>query len=293
MDSKANYAHAEVKQHCQRGLSLIELMIAMTLGVILLSGIIQVFLSSKQSYGLVMGQSQVLDNGRLAQHFIADAIRKSGYWSDGWNRRYGSDIGLSSGGYAGVFDASQYLWGRDNDATDASVVDGSDQLFLRYNGDDDDSVANCIGQSIVASQLAIERYYLRAPGAGEGEASLVCETIVLNIDQASGDIVGSATSVLRTQPLISGIESMQFLFGERDGAGLRRQYRTASDVVDWRLVEDVRVAMLVASAEGAKTAASSEDYQLLDQTITSANDRRVRRVFSQVIASRNPNLGAY
>lgn len=53
----------------QRGLSLVELMIAMALGLILTLGVIRIFISSKQTYTVVTSQSQAQENARVARHF--------------------------------------------------------------------------------------------------------------------------------------------------------------------------------------------------------------------------------
>lgn len=63
----------------QRGLSLIELMISITLGLILLTGVMQVFLSSKNVYTSQQALSRVQETGRLAIDFMARDIRMAGY----------------------------------------------------------------------------------------------------------------------------------------------------------------------------------------------------------------------
>lgn len=63
----------------QTGLSLVELMIAMMLGLILVGGVIKVYLSSKQSNRLVNGISQVQERGRIATYFINNSARMTGY----------------------------------------------------------------------------------------------------------------------------------------------------------------------------------------------------------------------
>lgn len=63
----------------QRGLSLIELMIAILLGMILLLGVVQLFLSSKNTYTTQQGLSRVQETGRLAMQFIARDTRMAGY----------------------------------------------------------------------------------------------------------------------------------------------------------------------------------------------------------------------
>ncbi len=63
----------------QRGFTLIELMIAMLIGVFLMSGVIQIFLSAKQAYRLQENLSRLQENGRLAINLIAKDIRMAGY----------------------------------------------------------------------------------------------------------------------------------------------------------------------------------------------------------------------
>ncbi len=65
--------------HSQRGLSLIELMISMTLGIILSFGAIQIYLSSKQTYNTQDSLSRMQENARFALDLIVRDIRGAGY----------------------------------------------------------------------------------------------------------------------------------------------------------------------------------------------------------------------
>jgi len=111
----------------QQGISLIELMIAMTLGLFLIGGVIQIFLSTQQSYRLQSGLSRMQENGRFAMEFLARDIRKGDYWGcvqsiDIENKLNPSpDFDLFTSGIAG----------QDNDTTDANIVDGTDSITLR------------------------------------------------------------------------------------------------------------------------------------------------------------------
>lgn len=63
----------------QYGLSLVELMIATTLGLILLTGVIQVFLSSKKVFSTQQAVSRIQETGRMAIDFLSRDIRMAGY----------------------------------------------------------------------------------------------------------------------------------------------------------------------------------------------------------------------
>lgn len=63
----------------QAGLSLIELMIAMALSLLLMLGVLQIFLSSKQTYTTNSALSRVQESGRFAMDFIGYDLRNAGY----------------------------------------------------------------------------------------------------------------------------------------------------------------------------------------------------------------------
>lgn len=63
----------------QRGLSLVELMVAMALSLLLMLGVIQIFLSSKQTYSTNSALSRVQESGRFAMEFLTQDIRNTGY----------------------------------------------------------------------------------------------------------------------------------------------------------------------------------------------------------------------
>jgi type IV pilus assembly protein PilW len=63
----------------QKGLSLVELMIAIMLGLILLTGVMQVFLSSKNVYSSQQALSRIQETGRMAMEFISRDIRMAGF----------------------------------------------------------------------------------------------------------------------------------------------------------------------------------------------------------------------
>lgn len=68
-----------VSPGAQRGMTLVEIMVAITISLILLAGIIQVFLASKTTYRMQDGLSRVQENGRYAMHFIGQRAREAGF----------------------------------------------------------------------------------------------------------------------------------------------------------------------------------------------------------------------
>jgi len=62
----------------QRGFTLLELMIAISLSLLLTGIVIQSFLSNKETYRLTEGVSRVQENIRFGSHFISTDIRQAG-----------------------------------------------------------------------------------------------------------------------------------------------------------------------------------------------------------------------
>src|SRR3569833_1609038 len=64
----------------QQGLTLVELMVAITLGLIVTAGIIQVFVGSKKTYSVEESLSRLQESGRLALEFLSNELRMKRYW---------------------------------------------------------------------------------------------------------------------------------------------------------------------------------------------------------------------
>jgi type IV pilus assembly protein PilW len=62
-----------------RGFSLIELMVAMTIGLILTIGVIQIFSASRSTYQLDEGLARAQENGRFAIEFMSREIRHAAH----------------------------------------------------------------------------------------------------------------------------------------------------------------------------------------------------------------------
>lgn len=63
----------------QSGLSLVELMVAIVLGLLLIGGVLQIFLSSNKTYKTNLALSEVQEAGRFAMEFLTFDIRNASY----------------------------------------------------------------------------------------------------------------------------------------------------------------------------------------------------------------------
>ena len=71
-----------LRQHMMRirGFSLVELMVALTIGLIILSSVSMLFVSSKKTYTTQDRLARLQENARFAMHFIIKDLRVAGYY---------------------------------------------------------------------------------------------------------------------------------------------------------------------------------------------------------------------
>ncbi len=63
----------------QRGLTLVEILVAIGISAILLTGVLQIFVSSKQSYRVLEETARLQESGRFAVSFMTEDLRMAGY----------------------------------------------------------------------------------------------------------------------------------------------------------------------------------------------------------------------
>src|SRR5712671_2163215 len=77
---KAHYAIIAARP--ARGFSLIELMTAITIGMLLLMGLATIFVNSSQSYRELKKTSEQIENGRYAIELLTQDIRHAGFFGE-------------------------------------------------------------------------------------------------------------------------------------------------------------------------------------------------------------------
>ncbi len=61
------------------GFSLVELLLALVLGLVVVTGIVQLFVGNSQTYSVLNGQARMQESARFALDFISRAARSAGY----------------------------------------------------------------------------------------------------------------------------------------------------------------------------------------------------------------------
>lgn len=68
-----------IKQHKQQGMTLIEIMISLLIGVFLIGGVLQIFINTRQTYRMQENLSGMQENGRFALSFFSNDMRMADF----------------------------------------------------------------------------------------------------------------------------------------------------------------------------------------------------------------------
>ncbi|MDN3517457.1 PilW family protein [Aquisalimonas lutea] len=121
----------------QSGFSLVEIMVGITISLILLAGVLQIFNSSRQSYRVQEASSRIQENGRFAMAFLARDLRMAGYAGCMQDAPVDSTLNNSSStlwdfdvGIEGFDDVGASLPSRLN-VVDTDIEEGTDVVIIR------------------------------------------------------------------------------------------------------------------------------------------------------------------
>ena len=238
----------------QQGVTLVELMVSMLVGVVLLSGVVAVYLGSKQSYGARGGMSILQENGRIALKRLQRGVLPAGY-----PKNSGIEPIISRAGQ--VTNASKITVSADKAGGDHLTV-----AFIPFGGA---NTQDCLGQSGTVNGMIVNNYYVK-------NGQLMCR--------------GSGNP--KAQPIAGAVDDMQVLYGlDTDNDGFANQYQNAGKVGSWPDVVSIQIALLINSVDNFKDVApgagNEDQFNLLGQIYTAPNDRLARRVFTTTIPLRN------
>ncbi len=123
---------AAIAERKQAGLSLIELMIGLVLGVILIAGAISIYLASKRSYVEVEQVAALSENARFAKLIMEDSLRHAGFFGEISVAMVERDPNLTPvtddcTGLASAHNLSQFVFAAHSD--DATVKDCIEDAF--------------------------------------------------------------------------------------------------------------------------------------------------------------------
>ena len=271
----------------QRGLTLIELMVALVISLLILAGLFTVYQSNQRGQQLNDGLTRIQENGRFAIDFLGRDIRLAAY-----------------------------------PANNSAV-----RTFLFKNSLDNVAVDNALYPSLYPSDVLALRHGTAGlttadcSGATPGNVDPAITSQGINATTLDVYSVGPTTRTNnRGNPifalfcngneLVEGIENMQVLYGV-DTTPTRvftptnqvvpNQYFISSAVPDldgdgnpdWFRVVSLRIALLASSVDERASAASGRSFNLLGTTLgpydgsSRPADQKMRRVYTTTVLIRN------
>ncbi|WP_297797923.1 PilW family protein [uncultured Marinobacter sp.] len=163
----------------QQGFTLVELMVSMTLGLILTAGLVQIFVSNKQSFVMSQALSNVQESGREGAMILAREIRNADYWGC-ISTATSVQNNLNSEKASDLLDFSRGLEIFPDADSNNAIVDGSHVLFFRGI-----SGAPEVGVEKVPAADASSLHVTDASPFSKGDILLVTDCEHANIFQAT------------------------------------------------------------------------------------------------------------
>lgn len=289
----------------QRGMTLIELMVAMVLGLLIALAAVAALLVSRQGFFAVDAASQLRDNARFAQDMVQRIGVQAGFKNVFFMKGGGvASAGLDSNPEPHVFGLNDQkrsqgnTWDTGSNWGNNDLGKNSDILVLRAqvstanagSSASDGTMINCLGIAPTAIPTSRDDRFisiLHVQAGSDGEPALMCTY------EASGGGFAS-------QPLVQGVENFQVLYGV-DGVvpgtaptlatdSVPERYLradqltvTSNDVAtyaNWRRVRSLRIGMVLRSLPGSGIDKDSQTFYPLGSTKASGSASDLGGAFS-------------
>lgn len=268
----------------QIGLTLIELMVSLAIGLVVIIAVLMTYLGSSRSSKFQAAYSQMNEDAQVALTLLSRDIQLAGYArptaiaaGNSFTPTFvdrpivGCDQGFSAAPAAGS-------------TIVCNAAAGLPAIEVGYEADVENTVptgagipSDCLGATlpqVAGAQpyfVARNRYYL-ANNATSGRPELHCGSYPNAASRAG-------------QPLVENIESWQIWYGERNAevaVPAPRQivrYVSAGNVADWNNVLAVKICILVRSND--RVVSADEPFRYLNCTLGQqvANDGFLRRAY--------------
>jgi type IV pilus assembly protein PilW len=239
------------KHRIQGGFTVVELMVALLIGLFLLGGLLTLVQNNRRSFASQNQLSQLQDAERMAMTMITDVIQSAGYYPDPTINS--ATLVLPANGTFAA--AGQAIVG-----TFSGTAPG-DTISVRYATNSGDGIVNCIGQSNTSGAVATYTNLF----------SVVNGQLVCTMNGTAYNIIGTVPSANFTGIVVN---NMSILYGVTTGSSPNNvdTYYTATNVPNWSNVISVQVNLRfnnpMWSAAAAAQGATVPQYLTFQRVIT-------------------------
>lgn len=307
------------------GFTLIELIIALGMGLVLIAGVVIFFIQNNRSAVQDEEISRVLENGRFVMRYLSRELAMSGFWgkfldvdttTDDVSVSVDQDCGNGVDDWAMDLDAIQFL----NNISAASVAAAFECLPSTdvVAGTDVWAVKRVADAVTEDADLVADQMYMRTNGVAAimflggavGTPPALTGAVtnwsyipqIFYIRDYSVTTTDGVPSLCRayldnssppdmtSECLVDGVENMQLEFGIDDDDDFIANYYTGAPTVS-EIADAVsaRIYVLVRSVNEVPNYTNDKIYTLGSTTVNAANDGFFRRVFNLTVVLRNPS----
>lgn len=216
-----NHAAFRSPSRSQRGMSLIEVMVSVTIALFMAIGLSVVYVSTKRAFTSQDDLSQLQDNERLALTVLTNAVQIAGYYPDPQATSIATRLPPLSGTYGDFAEGAGVVG-----TTGTGTGTAGDTLTVRYVSASGDGLRDCFGGTNTTGTTTTTITTFSVSSASE----LMCS------------INGSTPTAV-----VSNVSNLSVLYGTDTASnGSAYRYLTATAVRDggyWPQVKTVRMTI--------------------------------------------------
>lgn len=270
-----------------RGFTLVEVMVALVIGLLVSLVIGQIFVGTRQSFNSQDDSARLQESMRFASQVLSRTVRFAGYRTNPtldpatvFPKATAPAIdGVDNSPTAGLPSGIDPV--KPTGSAPAAVPD---LLSVRFQGDvagpsGEGVIVDCVGNPVGFGAMAVNTFGVRPVTKPDGTASssLFCST-------------DNGATWPANNELIADVDNMQVLYGvDSDNDGSANYYVRRTDVPDIDTIVAVRVWVLIRSSTATQPTVAPIVYSLAGVNYT-YTDRFVRRVLYTTINLRNRTL---
>jgi type IV pilus assembly protein PilW len=315
----------------QQGFSLVEIFIALAVGIALFAGVLSVFVGMRTTTEETSSYGELQENGRFALSLLSDDLSKQNYWGDytgsldlsmlnavpGAPTNECTGEGLNNGTFPVAIGHFRTLWG--DTAASASILTciddakiASDVIQIKRAISNPLLVTDSNNFYIASSQSEAEIFTSAAiPVITNSRVWQYQHHIYYIKEEAQGNntvpvlMQGRLTRQMSFDPIVDGIEVIKFMYGidtdipDTTGYGIVDTFVSADNMTDMQWdngnnnrILSIRVYVLARSVLPDRKYTNTNSYQMGDVKLT-YNDNYRRLLFNATVTLHNAGADSW
>lgn len=279
----------------QQGFTLIELMIALVLGLIIAAAAVQVYITSVRTNTIQASSSNLQNASVFGFQNLESSIRLANLGNDITEIKPNTPFGGVLLTVNNLNINPDFLTQTSTDA-DSSNIEGvpSDQLTISYRNVFDRVMSDCEGNDVPQNTLVVERYFV---GGTKPNLSLHCDSGHFTGDNAASPVSDATIKLgVGDAQFVSNIDQFKVLLGVQTlGSNPRITYMTpARAASETTPIAAIRIALISRGGTAILGEAGAESFPIFGETQTLDDEAKaiaqVRGVYESNVLLRNARI---